>query len=117
MRVLHGIHYVPPTEKLEDYVMLGSATDWEKDDTKIPVALKLSTGQRKKVIKRWYNWVRYQVVYMAQEFDLSIKANPVPGMPKNPPSNYQLKIPATLEFSDKSTESVIVEVKDLESDI
>ena len=115
MRVLHAIHYVPPTEKLEDYVMLGFATDWEKDDTKIPVALKLSTGQRKKVIKR--SWVRDQVVYMAHEFDLSIKANPVPGMPKNPPSNYQLKIPATLEFSDKSTESVIVEVKDHVNDI
>ena len=86
-------------------------TDREKDDTKIPVALKLSTGQRKKVKKQ--NWVRHQVVYMADDFDLSIKANPVPGMPKIPPSNYQLKIPAKLEYSDESTEPVIVEVEDL----
>ena len=96
---------------MKDYVILGPADEWEKDDTKIPVALELSSGQRKKVIKRWYNWVRYQVVYMAHDFDLSIKANPVPGMPKNPPSSYQLKIPAEIEYSDKSTEQVIVEVE------
>ena len=116
MRVLNGTHYDPPTEKLKDYVIVGLATDWEKDDTKIPVALKLSTGQRKKIRQQWYYGAQ-QVVYMADDFDLSIKANPVPGMPKNPPPNYQLKIPATLEFSDKSTESVIVEVKDHVNDI
>ena len=112
MRVLHGRHYTPPTERLKDYVMIGLAADWEQDDSKIPVALKLSTGQRKKIKKQ--KWVAYQVVYMAHDFDLSIDANPVPGIPKMPPSNYQLKIPAKLEYSDKSTEPVIVEVEDLE---
>ena len=112
MRVLHGRHFTPPAERYKDYVILGLATDWEQDDTKIPVALKLSTGQRKKISKQ--NWVAHQVVYMADDFDLSIKENPVPGMPKMPPSNYQLKIPAKLEYSDKSTEPVIVEVEDLE---
>ena len=48
---------------------------------------------------------------MAWDLDLSIKANPIPGIPANPPSNYKLKIPAQLEYSDKSIEKVIVEVE------
>ena len=91
--------------------MLGLASDWKQDDTKIPVALKLSTGQRKKIKEQIYV-VTDQVVYVAEDFDLSINANPVPGVPKTPPSNYQLKIPAKIEYSDKSTEPVIVEVFD-----
>ena len=37
---------------MKDYVILGPAEEWEKDDTKLPVALKLSTGKRKKIEKR-----------------------------------------------------------------
>ena len=111
MRVLNGTLNSTPTKKSKDYVMLGLASDWKQDDTKIPVALKLSTGQRKKIKEQIYV-VTDQVVYVAEDFDLSIKANPVPGVPKTPPSNYQLKIPAKIEYSDKSTEPVIVEVFD-----
>ena len=94
---------------MKDYVILGLADEWEKDDTKIPVALKLSTGQRKKIKKQ--DWINHTVAYMAWDWDLSIKANPIPGIPANPPSNYKLKIPAQLEYSDKSIEKVIVEVE------
>ena len=94
---------------MKDYVILGLADEWEKDDTKIPVALKLSTGQRKKIKKQ--DWINHTVAYMAWDWDLSIKANPVPDIPANPPSNYKLKIPAELEYSDKSVEKVIVEVE------
>ena len=94
---------------MKDYVILGPADEWEKDDTKLPVALKLSTGKRKKIEKK--DWIQHTVAYMAWDLDLSIKANPIPGIPANPPSNYKLKIPAQLEYSDKSIEKVIVEVE------
>ena len=96
---------------MKDYVILGLAAEWEQDDTKIPVALKLSTGQRKKIKKQ--EWIDHTVAYMAWDWDLSIKANPIPGVPAMPPSNYKLKIPAQLEYSDRSIEKVIVEVKNM----
>ena len=93
MRVLNGTHYDPPTEKLKDYVIGGLATDWEKDDTRIPVALKLSTGQRQKVIKDVQGYFK-KGYYVASRFDLSLKANQIPGPIRN-------RIPATVVFSDE----------------
>ena len=93
-----------PKAETKDYVTLGPHARWEQDEENIPVALVLSTGQRQKVKKEKSN-------YVARGFDLSLNANPIEGVPNMPPSNYQLKIPAQVQFSDKSTEEVIITVK------
>ena len=88
----------------KDYVTLGPQAEWEQDKKRIPVALELSSGQRQKVKKENSN-------YVARGFDLSLNANPIEGVPNMPTSNQQLKIPAQVQFSDKTTEEVIVTVK------
>ena len=92
-----------PYAKNNDYVTLGPLAQWERDKNKIPIALELSTGQRQRVKKEKSN-------YIARGFDLSLNANPIEGVPNMPPSSSQLKIPAQVQFSDKSTEEVIVTV-------
>ena len=88
----------------KDSVTLGDAAEWEQDKKKIPIALELSSGQRQKVRKEKSN-------YVASGFDLSLNANPIEGEPNMPRSNQQLKIPAQVQFSDKSTKEVIVTVE------
>ena len=100
-RALKG--YRNTEEVARDYVILGPIAEWNKGKHIIPVALKLSTGQRQKV----KNAVTH---YAAYGFDLE-KANKK--MKEfgwlMPPSG----IPATVIYSNKSKEEVVVYLQPL----
>ena len=69
----------------------------------IPVALKLSTGQRQKVIKD-VQGVFKEGYYVASGFDLSLKANRMLGSILN-------RIPATVVYSNERREEAVVYVE------
>ena len=78
-----------------DYVILGPHADWEKEDAKIPIALKFSDGQQEEVKKEKFQ-------YIARGFDLSMKGTG---------NDDVFNLPAHLEYADKSDEPVIVKVQ------
>ena len=88
-RVLRGVkNRMPGVGPKSDYVILGPHAEWEQDNNRIPVALKLSIGQRKKVKREKFD-------YIARGFDLRNK----------------LQVAAQLEYSDKSIEGAVVNVE------
>ena len=82
-----------------DNVILGPSYKYEKNI--IPVALKLSTGQKQKVNKELTQDPGSAMQYVASGFDLN-KANQIPG--PVPHSG----IPATVVYSNESKEEVVV---------
>ena len=82
---------MPGMGTFRGYVILGPHAEWEQDKKKIPIALRLSTktAQRKKVKKEKFD-------YVARGFDLMMEAR---------------QIPAQLEYSDKSTEAVVIKIE------
>ena len=78
-----------------DYIILGPHAQWEKKNDEVPVAIKLSNGQRQEVKKEEFD-------YISRGFDLSSKGSATK-------SEYELT--AQLEYPDKTLEPVIVKVQ------
>ena len=76
-----------------DYVILGPHAEWEKDSAKIPIALKVSDGQRQEVKKEKFD-------YICRGLDLSGTEN-----------EDDFNLQAQLEYSDKTLEQVIIRVQ------
>ena len=78
-----------------DYIILGPHAQWEKKNDEVPVAIKLSNGQRQEVKKEEFD-------YIARGFDLSSKGSA---------TNSEYELTAQLEYPDKTLEPVIVKVQ------
>ena len=78
-----------------DYVILGPHAEWEKDNAKVPIALKFPDGQRQEVKKEKFD-------YICRDLDLSVIGT----------ENIDVvNLQAQLEYSDKTFEQVIVRVQ------
>ena len=80
-----------------DYVILGRHAEWENDSAKIPIALKLSDGQRQEVKKE-------KLDYICRGLDLSMIGTE---------NDDDFTLQAQLEYSDKTLEQVIVKVQNV----